>query len=252
MLIFGRLGALLSSVFAALALGLSLTGLYGVVSHEVARRSREMGIRLVVGAKPGELVAQQLGEGMKLVMAGGAVGVVLALLASRALAGLLVGVSSQDPWAYGGAVGLLAVVALLAACVPARAPSLPSAQPTPTVPHGSRRGPDAPVPRHRASQQVAEERRHPALGAPRSRILGGATTRSRSYSEERQRRRRGRATPTHNHVNSCRPWRWAQGGFAVDGSLLLLAVALLRLVVAPALNRESPMRAGYPHSSATC
>jgi predicted permease len=120
MLIFSRLSALLSSVFAGMALGLSVIGLYGVVSYAVVRRSKEMGIRLSLGAAPWGVVALQMKDGMRLVLLGGGLGVVLATLAARGLVGLLVGVPSFDPVAFAGAVGILALVALLATFVPAR------------------------------------------------------------------------------------------------------------------------------------
>jgi predicted permease len=119
MLIFNRLTALLSGLFAAMALGLALIGLYGVVSYSVARRGKEMGIRLSLGATPGSVVALQLKEGLRLVFFGGGVGLVAALGVSRALSGLLVGIESFDPLTFGGAMVALTLVASLAAFVPA-------------------------------------------------------------------------------------------------------------------------------------
>jgi predicted permease len=120
MLIFSRLTALLSSVFAGMALGLAVIGLYGVVSHAVARRTREMGIRLSLGANTWGVVALQVKDGMRLVFLGGVVGLVAAFLAARGLAGFLVGVDAFDPGTYAGAGVVLSVVALLAAFLPAR------------------------------------------------------------------------------------------------------------------------------------
>ena len=114
MLIFSRLTALLTSVFAGMALGLSLIGLYGVVSYAVVRRSREMGIRLSLGADPWGVVALQMKDGMRMVLLGGGVGVMISAIGSRAIAGLLVGVSSFDAVTFAGAVGFLALVAVLA------------------------------------------------------------------------------------------------------------------------------------------
>ena len=120
MLIISRLTALLSSVFAGMALGLSLIGLYGVVSYAVARRTKEMGIRISLGADPRSVVLLQLRAGMRLVLLGGGVGLVAAALASRGLEGFLVGVPSFDVVTFGGALAFLSLVALLAAYVPAR------------------------------------------------------------------------------------------------------------------------------------
>jgi predicted permease len=120
MLIFSRLTALLTSVFAGMALGLSLIGLYGVVSYSVVRRSREMGIRLSLGADPWGVVALQMKDGMRMVLLGGGVGVMISAIGSRAIAGLLVGVSSFDAVTFAGAVGFLALMAVLATFLPAR------------------------------------------------------------------------------------------------------------------------------------
>ena len=120
MLIFSRLTALLASVFAAMALGLSSIGLYGVVSHAVARRSREMGIRLSLGARAGSVVALQLRDSMRLVLFGAGIGLVAAVLVAQALAGFLVGVAHWDATTFAGAAGVVSAVALLAAFFPAR------------------------------------------------------------------------------------------------------------------------------------
>ncbi|WP_420331562.1 FtsX-like permease family protein, partial [Pseudoalteromonas shioyasakiensis] len=82
------------------ALGLAVIGLWGVVSYAVVRRTREMGIRLSLGAEPHAIVALQVKGGFRLVLAGGAVGMVGALLASRALSGFLIGVSPLDPLTF--------------------------------------------------------------------------------------------------------------------------------------------------------
>jgi predicted permease len=120
MLIFSRLTALLSLVFAGMALGLSVIGLYGVVSYAVARRGKEMGIRLSLGATPGSVVILQLREGIRVVLVGGILGLFLAAAVSQGLSGLLVGVTSFDPVTYGGAFMTLLAVASLAAFIPAR------------------------------------------------------------------------------------------------------------------------------------
>ena len=120
LLLLRRLSAVLSGVLAAIALGLAVMGLYGVVGYAVARRSREMGIRMSLGAEPRSLVALQLRKGLGLVVVGGMLGLVVARGAAQAVAGFLFGVSAWDPPTYLGAAVLLAVAASLAAYFPAR------------------------------------------------------------------------------------------------------------------------------------
>ncbi len=119
-LILRRLSALLSAVFAVIALGLAVMGLYGVVSYAVARRGKEMGIRISLGADPASIVALQLRRGMRLVVVGGVVGLLAAALAARGMAGFLFGVSSFDPLTFGVVALVLGSVALVAAYIPAR------------------------------------------------------------------------------------------------------------------------------------
>jgi predicted permease len=120
MLIPARLSAFLSTLFGTLALVLATIGLYGVVSYTVARRNREMGIRMSLGAAPHSVVALMVGGGMRLVGVGGAVGLVLAFLATRALQGFLFGVGALDPVAFVAVPAMLGAVALVAAYIPAR------------------------------------------------------------------------------------------------------------------------------------
>jgi putative ABC transport system permease protein len=97
---------------------------YGVISHFVQRRSREYGIRIALGQSPAKVVGQVLKRGAALVALGSAVGVVAALAFTTALGKMLYGVGTSDPLSMGGAVGVLLVVGLLAAFVPARRASL--------------------------------------------------------------------------------------------------------------------------------
>jgi predicted permease len=120
MLILRRLSAVLSVVFAAMALGLSVLGLYGVVSYGVARRAKEMGIRISLGADPASVVALQLRKGMRVVAWGGVVGFLGAVLVGRGMASFLFGVSPTDPVTFGIVALVLGGVALLAAYIPAR------------------------------------------------------------------------------------------------------------------------------------
>jgi putative ABC transport system permease protein len=115
-----RLSVALMAVFGALALLLASVGLYAVVSYSVSRRTRELGVRLALGASPAGIQKLVLGEGARLVAASVAVGLVGAAALAGLLRTLLVGIAPWDPLAYLGAAGALAVVALAACWVPAR------------------------------------------------------------------------------------------------------------------------------------
>jgi predicted permease len=119
-LFFRQLSAALMGVVAILALGLAVLGLYGVVSYAVARRAREMGIRMSLGAAPSSVVTLQLREGLRLVVLGGAVGLLAAFLAAQGLAGFFFGVSAADPLTFGAVVVILGSTSVLAAYLPAR------------------------------------------------------------------------------------------------------------------------------------
>ena len=107
-------------VFAALALLLAVSGFFAVLSQTVTARRREIGVRLAVGASPGEVLRLVVRQGVVLPAVGLALGLAGGLAASRLLAGLLYGIRPSDPAVLGGVVALLALVALLAAWLPAR------------------------------------------------------------------------------------------------------------------------------------
>ena len=114
-----QIGAFMLSVFAVMAMALATIGVHGMVRYTVATRTREVGIRMALGAS-GTDVAQLLAtHSVRLVLVGGAIGVVAALLASRFLATLLVGVGAFDPVALIGAPLVLGIAAWLAAYLPA-------------------------------------------------------------------------------------------------------------------------------------
>ena len=115
-----RFQALLLGVFAVLALALSAVGIYGVMSYLVERRTREIGIRMTLGARPVDVLRLILGEGMKLTVMGLAIGLVGALALTRLLSSLLFGVSERDPYTFAAVALLLGAVALLACWIPAR------------------------------------------------------------------------------------------------------------------------------------
>jgi predicted permease len=115
-----RLLARLSSLFAALALLLAALGLYGLLAFEVARSSRETGIRIALGAKPGAILRRTVARGLELALAGGAAGLAAAAVLTRLLQAHLFGVSVLDPVSYAAALALLLLVAAAACYLPAR------------------------------------------------------------------------------------------------------------------------------------
>jgi predicted permease len=119
-LVSERLMSTLAATFAALAVGLAALGLYGVLSYAVARRKAEFGVRMALGAGPGRVAWDVLGEALLPVAGGMAIGLPAALAVARAARGLLFGVTPADPGNYLLAGGLLAAVACLAAWLPAR------------------------------------------------------------------------------------------------------------------------------------
>ena len=114
-----RLTMILVAAFAALALALGAVGVYGVMAHLVVQRTREIGIRIALGAVPREILALVIGQGAWLAVAGVALGVAGALVASRLLGGLLFEVTPTDPATYAGTALTLLGVAAIAALVPA-------------------------------------------------------------------------------------------------------------------------------------
>jgi ABC-type antimicrobial peptide transport system permease subunit len=107
-------------LFALTALFLAALGIYGVLSYVVSERTREIGIRLALGAQRADVMRMVLLQGLRLAAAGGAVGCVGALIVSRLMAGLLYGVRPTDPLTFAGVATLLIGVALLACYIPAR------------------------------------------------------------------------------------------------------------------------------------
>ena len=115
-----RLYVILLVSFAAVALALAALGIYGVVSYAVSRRTREVGIRMSLGATHTTVIRTLMGGGLKLVAIGGAIGLVLSIALSRLLGGLLFGVESFDLFSFTLVPVVLLVATLLAAWIPAR------------------------------------------------------------------------------------------------------------------------------------
>jgi ABC-type antimicrobial peptide transport system permease subunit len=114
-----RLWGVLLSAFAASALLLGGLGLYGVMSQAVGQRTRELGVRMALGASHRDVLSLVLGEGMRLALAGTTLGLLGALALSRLLASLLFGVSGNDAPTLVAASAVLALAALLASLLPA-------------------------------------------------------------------------------------------------------------------------------------
>jgi ABC-type antimicrobial peptide transport system permease subunit len=115
-----RSNMLLLGVFAVIALILTSVGVYGVISYSVAQRTQELGIRIALGAQSHDVITLVVGNGMRLVLMGIAIGLAGAFALTRWMASLLFGVSATDPLTFAVIALLLALVALLACWIPAR------------------------------------------------------------------------------------------------------------------------------------
>ena len=115
-----RTGAAALSFFGLLGLLLASVGIYGVMSYSVARRTREIGLRMALGAEARDVVKLIVKQGMGLALIGTVAGLALAVVVTRLLASLLYGVTATDPATFAGVTILLIIVALLACYLPAR------------------------------------------------------------------------------------------------------------------------------------
>ena len=115
-----RFALILFEVFAFVAVVLVAVGLYGVLSASVTERTREIGVRLALGAQRRDVLYLILRQGLKLTLAGVSLGLLASWAVTRLLTKLLYGVSATDPLVFGGVASFLTVVALLACYVPAR------------------------------------------------------------------------------------------------------------------------------------
>ena len=115
-----RMGAALLAAFGVLGLLLASVGLYGVVAYSVSQRTREVGIRMAIGASRRDVLSLVTREGMALVAAGLTLGITTALFAARGLGSLLYGIAPNDPLTFVAVALVLATVALAANLLPAR------------------------------------------------------------------------------------------------------------------------------------
>jgi predicted permease len=115
-----RLTAFLLGLFAFVALAISAAGLAGVLAYTVSQRTREIGIRMALGAAPASVLRMLMGQGLASVVVGLLIGLVGALGLSQLVSGLLFGVAPTDPWCFGGSAIVLVAVALVASFLPAR------------------------------------------------------------------------------------------------------------------------------------
>ena len=115
-----RLRTMLLALFSAVALALSLVGVYGVMAYAVSERTHEIGVRMALGASPADIRSLVVGQGTRLACIGIAIGIAGALATSRGLGALLFGVSATDPATFALAAAVLAVAGVAAAYVPAR------------------------------------------------------------------------------------------------------------------------------------
>jgi ABC-type antimicrobial peptide transport system permease subunit len=112
-------GVLLGT-FGCLALSLAVVGLYGVIAYSVSQRTREMGVRMALGARAADVLRLVMWQGLRLTLIGVALGLAGALAATRVLSSVLYGISATDPVSFLGVASLLTLVALLATFIPAR------------------------------------------------------------------------------------------------------------------------------------
>ena len=111
---------ILLGIAGAAALILGLVGVYGVISYAVSQRSRELGMRMALGAESGQVLAMVVRQGAALAASGVVIGLGVALGVTRLMAAILIGVSPADPLTYAGVAGGLLITALLASFLPAR------------------------------------------------------------------------------------------------------------------------------------
>jgi putative ABC transport system permease protein len=115
-----KFNVILIGFFGVTALLLATTGVFGVMAYSVSRRTREIGVRVALGAAKGDVLRMILGQGLRTIFIGAAIGLTGSLALTRTVQSLLFGVSATDPLTLGGVTLLLVAAALLACYIPAR------------------------------------------------------------------------------------------------------------------------------------
>ena len=115
-----RFDTMLLGIFAAVALVLASVGLYGVMNYSATQRTQEIGIRMALGAKPGDILRLVVGQGIRLTFAGIVIGIVASFALTRVMSNLLFGITATDLPTFLGVSALLTAVAVLANYIPAR------------------------------------------------------------------------------------------------------------------------------------
>ena len=115
-----RFNLILIAFFGIVALLLATAGVFGVMAYSVSRRTREIGVRVALGARSRDVLTMILGQGMRTILIGLTIGLVGSLALTRTLASFLFGISATDPLTFAGVIALLIVAALLACYIPAR------------------------------------------------------------------------------------------------------------------------------------
>ncbi|HEV2402051.1 MAG TPA: ABC transporter permease [Candidatus Sulfotelmatobacter sp.] len=115
-----KFNLVLISFFGVIALVLASAGVFGVMAYSVSRRTREIGLRVALGARPRDVLGMILGQGMRTILVGLAIGLAGSLLLTRAMGSMLFGVTAADPVTFAGVILLLVIAALLACYIPAR------------------------------------------------------------------------------------------------------------------------------------
>ena len=115
-----RFNLILISFFGIVSLLLATAGVFGVMAYSVSRRTREIGVRIALGARPGDVLTMILGQAMRTILAGLAIGLVGSLLLTRTIGSMLFGITAADPVTFVSVILLLVVAAMLACYVPAR------------------------------------------------------------------------------------------------------------------------------------
>jgi putative ABC transport system permease protein len=115
-----RVESSLLTLFAGLALVLAAAGLYGVLAYSVSQRTREIGVRMALGAEPAQLIRRVIRDALRLVLPGIGIGLIGSLAITRLLRSLLYEITPNDPWTFAVVSAALIIVAMLAAYVPAR------------------------------------------------------------------------------------------------------------------------------------